>query len=174
MDFYSNSTEYRRAYYARNKARMLYLQRLSRARRKEKIKQGRLTYRQSHHQAILAKDAAYRAANREKLCEKARAYRLAHLEEEKARVALWRARKQNAPRHDLTAAQWKAIKEHYGHRCVYCGRKMQRLTQDHIIPLSKGGTHTVQNVVPACLSCNSKKQAGPPLKPVQPLLLTAV
>jgi 5-methylcytosine-specific restriction endonuclease McrA len=73
---------------------------------------------------------------------------------------------------DLSVAQWREIKVAYGHRCVYCGRKMQHLTQDHITPLSKGGSHTAPNVVPACLSCNSKKRARAPLVPVQPLLLT--
>lgn len=78
---------------------------------------------------------------------------------------------ENAPINDLTPEQWAMIVNHYGHRCVYCGRKMKRLSQDHIIPLSQGGSHTLSNVVPACRSCNSKKHAGPPLVPVQPLLL---
>jgi hypothetical protein len=82
-----------------------------------------------------------------------------------------RAQKLGAPRNDLTRAEWEEIKAHYGYRCVYCDRQMQRLEQDHITPLSKGGSHTKQNVVPCCRSCNSKKHAGPVLTPVQPLLL---
>jgi 5-methylcytosine-specific restriction endonuclease McrA len=77
----------------------------------------------------------------------------------------------NGP-NDLTLAQWREIKTHYGHCCVYCGRKMHKLTQDHITPLSQGGSHTASNIVPACQSCNSRKKDGPVLKPVQPLLLT--
>ncbi len=82
-----------------------------------------------------------------------------------------RARKLQVPVNDLTGIQWLAIKAHYGNRCVYCGRKMQRLTQDHITPLSKGGSHTLSNVVPACQRCNSKKGVKSPLIPIQPLLL---
>jgi 5-methylcytosine-specific restriction endonuclease McrA len=96
----------------------------------------------------------------------------AHPEHFKAKFDRHRARKAGAPISDLTAAQWREILAAYGHRCVYCGDKKQRLTKDHIIPLSKGGNHSVDNVVPACRSCNSRKQAGPPLTPVQPLLLT--
>jgi 5-methylcytosine-specific restriction endonuclease McrA len=81
-----------------------------------------------------------------------------------------RAHKLAAPINDLTAAQWKAIKAAYGFRCVYCHRKTARLTMDHITPLSKGGSHTFSNIVPACTSCNSKKHDGPVLVPVQPLL----
>jgi 5-methylcytosine-specific restriction endonuclease McrA len=71
----------------------------------------------------------------------------------------------------LTAAEWEAIKIFHKHCCVYCGKKQTRLTQDHITPLSKGGTHTLHNVVPACRSCNAKKGAGSVLIPIQPLLL---
>jgi 5-methylcytosine-specific restriction endonuclease McrA len=43
-----------------------------------------------------------------------------------------------------------------GHRCQYCGSSKQ-LTIDHVIPRSKGGTHTWDNVAIACETCNHKK-----------------
>jgi hypothetical protein len=73
-----------------------------------------------------------------------------------------RARKNNAIS-TLTLAQWQAIKLAYNNCCAYCGKKMKRLSQDHVIPLSKGGTHTSENVVPACISCNSHKCANAPI-----------
>lgn len=115
-----------------------------------------------------------------------RRYRLAHPGRRKATFVAWRnknrpkmvlyqqkrtATQRNAPRNDLTHAEWEEIKAAYGHCCVYCGRQMQRLTMDHLTPLSQGGSHTKQNVVPACKSCNSKKGTGAVLQPVQPLLL---
>ena len=60
----------------------------------------------------------------------------------------------------MTAEQWDAVKRTYGNRCAYCGAK-GKMTQDHVIPLSLGGTHTVDNVVPACRSCNSAKRDRP-------------
>lgn len=81
-----------------------------------------------------------------------------------------RARKANAPVNDLTAAQWRAIKEIYRWRCAYCGKKTVALTQDHIVPLSKGGAHNMENIVPACRSCNAKKGNRPLPFPVQPPL----
>ncbi len=42
------------------------------------------------------------------------------------------------------------------HSCQYCGSK-KSLTLDHVIPRSKGGQHTWDNVVTACESCNSRK-----------------
>ena len=83
-----------------------------------------------------------------------------------------RARKRATAINDFTAAQWLEMQAAYDHRCVYCGtRRKGNLTQDHIIPLSKGGNHTRSNIVPACRSCNSKKGTGKPLAPVQLLLL---
>ena len=43
-----------------------------------------------------------------------------------------------------------------GHRCQYCGSKHD-LTLDHVIPRSKGGPHTWDNVVTACSTCNGHK-----------------
>ncbi len=55
----------------------------------------------------------------------------------------------------VTATEWQAILESYEGRCAYCGS--QGRTQDHVVPISRGGTHTADNVVPACQSCNSRK-----------------
>ena len=40
-------------------------------------------------------------------------------------------------------------------RCAYCGRRAD--TIDHVIPRSRGGTHSWDNCVAACRACNSKK-----------------
>jgi 5-methylcytosine-specific restriction endonuclease McrA len=44
-----------------------------------------------------------------------------------------------------------------GHKCVYCGRGDLPLTIDHIIPRSKGGDDSWENLVSACLPCNNRK-----------------
>lgn len=62
----------------------------------------------------------------------------------------------------LTLAQWRDVLDAYQHRCAYCGRKSAHLTVDHVIPVSRGGKHTKNNVVPACKSCNCSKQAKTP------------
>ena len=43
--------------------------------------------------------------------------------------------------------------------CVYCG-STEPLTIDHVTPLSKGGTHTIDNLALACKSCNSSKNSN--------------
>ena len=54
-------------------------------------------------------------------------------------------------------------------KCQYCGAT-KNLTLDHVIPKSRSGTHTWDNVVIACNNCNSRKgdrtpeEAGMPLR----------
>lgn len=41
--------------------------------------------------------------------------------------------------------------------CQYCGRSDCKMTIDHVIPRSKGGKFSWENLVTACPSCNQKK-----------------
>lgn len=45
-------------------------------------------------------------------------------------------------------------------RCQYCGRAAENV--DHVIPRSRGGRHTWDNVVAACRPCNSRKENRSP------------
>lgn len=56
----------------------------------------------------------------------------------------------------LTDEQWLAAVVTFGGRCAYCGDE-KRLTQDHVVPVCRGGGLVAWNVVPACGSCNSSK-----------------
>ncbi len=49
------------------------------------------------------------------------------------------------------------------YRCKYCGKQLTRFsaTLDHITPVARGGTHSLENLVTACLECNSKKNVKP-------------
>ncbi len=55
----------------------------------------------------------------------------------------------------------RAILARDGFRCQYCGSPRQ-LTLDHVIPVSRGGTSTWENVVTSCAPCNVKKGASLP------------
>ena len=58
--------------------------------------------------------------------------------------------------HDLTKEQWIALQAAWG-GCAYCGRPDRPLQRDCILPISRGGRYTLDNVVPACATCNTSK-----------------
>jgi hypothetical protein len=149
----------------------LYAKQYYRANR-EQVHLSAKQFRHAHREKIKAEKRAYAEANREKIRLKKRAYAQSHRAQCNVANQRRKAQKQGVTRNTLSTAQWQEIKEAFGHRCAYCGRKMARLTQDHITPLSQHGDHHVHNIVPACKSCNSRKYTGPPPTPVQPLLLT--
>lgn len=66
------------------------------------------------------------------------------------------ARKANAKGNGVTSKQWKEVKSSYCSLCAYCGQR-RLLEMDHIVPLSKGGQHDIDNIAPACRPCNAHK-----------------
>lgn len=56
-------------------------------------------------------------------------------------------------------AEFAALCESYGFQCLGCGRTLllEQLTEDHIVPLSQGGSDDIGNIQPLCRSCNSHK-----------------
>ena len=56
----------------------------------------------------------------------------------------------------LSVNDWKAVLDYFNHKCAYCGSK-EDLEQEHIVPVSDGGTYAIGNIVPACRKCNASK-----------------
>ena len=52
--------------------------------------------------------------------------------------------------------------ERDGWTCVYCGKRTWEPTCDHVVPVSRGGSSTLDNLVTACLACNLAKATKTP------------
>ncbi|GAA1465072.1 HNH endonuclease [Microbacterium thalassium] len=74
----------------------------------------------------------------------------------KARAARRRSRRVAASGSDLTDADWRRILDAWA-CCAYCGGDGAALQKDCVLPISRGGRYTLENVVPACRSCNASK-----------------
>ena len=58
--------------------------------------------------------------------------------------------------HDLSAEQWAALQAAWG-GCAYCGATGRPLQRDCVLPISRGGRYTLDNIAPACGACNASK-----------------
>ncbi|MFB9646730.1 HNH endonuclease signature motif containing protein [Microbacterium terregens] len=74
----------------------------------------------------------------------------------RARASRRRKRRMDAADNDLTPQQWAQIRAAWS-GCAYCGSPVAALQRDCVLPLSRGGRYTVENIVPACGSCNASK-----------------
>lgn len=60
------------------------------------------------------------------------------------------------PRPGRIAVNRRTVFARDGSRCQYCGAPAENL--DHVVPRSRGGQHTWENVVAACRRCNTRKE----------------
>lgn len=84
------------------------------------------------------------------------AYPMAVSRTRRARAARRRQRRVKAVVNDLSTEQWEALKAAWN-GCAYCGATDRPLQRDCVMAISRGGRYTVDNVVPACGSCNTSK-----------------
>ncbi len=54
--------------------------------------------------------------------------------------------------------EWDGLLEYFEYKCAYC-KKETPLEPDHVIPISRNGSSFIDNILPACRSCNAKKGA---------------
>jgi len=69
-----------------------------------------------------------------------------------------RARQAGAGIFVVTQKDWRRLCERWGYCCAYCGAKRE-LQREHVIPLARGGRHSIGNILPACRPCNASKKA---------------
>jgi 5-methylcytosine-specific restriction endonuclease McrA len=110
----------------------------------QKIKEQRRIYR-----------AQYYLKNRERLIAYSCNFIKTHPEYSLACTEKRRALK-NHSCGDIDMRDFKRMCEDYGNKCLACG-KQDKLAMDHVVPLTKGGVHRIDNIQPLCKSCNSKK-----------------
>ena len=127
-------------------------------------------YRQLNLEKCLEQSRKWRQRNPKRSCELRQKW--AQANPEKVREI---KRISDAKRHAkraraegyYTAQEWIKLKEEYNLTCLGCGihesellsrpqKTERKLTPDHIVPLSRGGTNWISNIQPLCLPCNKK------------------
>lgn len=65
----------------------------------------------------------------------------------------------NLGHESFSQRDWETTKEHFSHRCAYCGHEAEQLVIEHAIPINRVslGEHRLGNLVPSCRPCNDQK-----------------
>lgn len=108
----------------------------------------------------VAKARSWYASNKARHAKTLKLWVDAHREAVNIIQARRRAKKRAVP-NTLTPEEWQQTLEVFNHACGYCLRTDLPLTIDHVEPISRGGPHTAENVVPACKPCNCSKNNRP-------------
>jgi 5-methylcytosine-specific restriction endonuclease McrA len=72
------------------------------------------------------------------------------------KLANCRARRAKGPM--IGADEWAGLLAKFGSKCLRCGAT-ERLEMDHVVPVAKGGTHSLDNLQVLCRTCNASKGA---------------
>jgi len=102
-------------------------------------------------------------ANFAQVSARNKAYKKANKDTINAHNRMRAAKKRGSYYEKILKKTLKQIKESFNNKCAYCGRS-GKLVWDHVYPISKGGPHTVENLLPACEPCNLRKHAKLPLQ----------
>jgi len=168
----TRSNEYFRAHYAANKERVGKRNRARYAANKEQMKayretnkerrkQQRRAYRETHKQQETEQQRIYRESNKEQTARTWRIWYIANRERVIARAHVGRHIRRGRIRNAEGTHTVADIKAQYGRqkgKCYWCGKKLSKPYHlDHVVPLSRGGSNSPENIVISCPPCNLSK-----------------
>ncbi len=147
------------AYVQENIERITETQRRYNDENREKVRARKNAYNERNRETVRDQHRAYVEKNREHLNELARARAKQNKDKIQENTRRYQARKQGAT---VAPVSYTAILERFGMVCHICGNEIgsrAMLHMDHVIPLSRGGHHSEDNIRPSHAFCNTRKGA---------------
>jgi 5-methylcytosine-specific restriction endonuclease McrA len=154
---------------AKNGAWITAYRKQHRAQNIDSIKEYLKNYRAANVEKANAYAAKYRAENAERmkqwrvenaayLARLDREYHKANPEKIRAKARRRRVMERSAEG-SHTIAEWRALVKRFHGRCVCCRKffGLKNLSEDHVRPLSRGGSDYIENIQPLCVPCNCAK-----------------
>lgn len=149
-------TEYNKEYWQRTKeAQCLRLKEYYQV-NKDKFRGYNKSWKIRNRTRYLEINANYRVRNRTKINERCLAHYYSNKDKYLDHYRRRRARLLNSEGH-FTTAEFRDLCSVYNNVCLCCGATSVKLTADHVVPISRGGKNTIDNIQPLCSTCNKKK-----------------
>jgi 5-methylcytosine-specific restriction endonuclease McrA len=172
----------RKAWRAKSADKIAVHNRNYRLKNPEKLKQKGKNYWEKNRPMLLAKQKKYREANADKVALSTSKWQKENKDRVNAKSKKWRNthpeqaaqigknfREKNPENGKLTSMRYRARKYQNGiflvreteikslleKPCFYCGAKSEHL--DHVTPISRGGRHSIGNLIQSCAGCNLSK-----------------
>ena len=142
-----------RNYYDQSKERINANNKIRYEKNKDTINEYQRNYYVQNKSKINAKNRSFYARNIEKQIERRQKYYQTHKEQAKNKYHVRRARLLS---NGIFVVKEKEIKKITESNCFYCGSK-ESIQIDHIVPISRGGSHSIGNLIAACSKCNQSK-----------------
>lgn len=149
-------------WYKKNKDKVKFWVKRYALRNREKVLEKARAYGKKNWQEkkpiLQARKKKYYESNKEMVLVKSDEYRKNHQERYNHYQRIRNYRRKQAEG-NFTIQEWENLKAQYNWTCPMCGKREPdvKLTADHIIPISKGGTSNIENIQPLCRSCNARK-----------------
>jgi 5-methylcytosine-specific restriction endonuclease McrA len=137
-----------------NRARQSKLRKIYYEKNQDRLRSEKRKHYLANGETIRAKNRAWAKSNREKMNSYYRQYAV-----DRPDVILKKRikRRVRMMTNGVFQVTKKDLRRLLGKPCVYCGAD-KNMTLDHVIPIARGGRHSVGNLMPLCLSCNTSKQ----------------
>jgi len=126
---------------------------------RNKAKEAMQRFREAHRELCRDRSREWRRRFPEESKNVTKRYLRTH-PDKKTQFSETRRARQRSAKGSITATEWQELKQSYRHSCLRCGQQepVIALTMDHVIPLARGGSHTIDNIQPLCARCNSTKR----------------
>jgi hypothetical protein len=144
---------YAKEYYKRNMAIVKIYNKSYRQLNRQRLKEAHKKWHQDNWESAKEYAQNYRTQNKEKCNTMTKTWR----DKNKVKFSnLLHKRNKTLKANGVFEISAKDLKKLQVSNCFYCGQN-ENLSIDHIVPVSKGGRHSIGNLVRACQSCNSSK-----------------
>lgn len=129
------------------------------ARERDAIIAKQKTYYNAHRDAALRYQLKYYEDNRDRILVRYKEYR-----RNNRKLLSFRCRRSHLKRKNVigrhTVKEFHQLCEIFDWKCAYCDKQLDvnNVTEDHVISIETGGTDFIDNILPCCSRCNSRKK----------------